>query len=303
MYGIKSYYKGINDMFQIINKDDSIKEKFPIIKIPDEIKEKDDKSFESIVGQCVMVPIKNIIFNYAQTFCNVDGNKKTFETYPDCVETTVRNFINLLCFNGTTFDINILQRQFKNINKHTIEYYDAFNNYDLQMSTTITKNIYGKELNARDAWSYLIIYYANTNLHFRNDCKDNDNNVIRHNIASGYKTVDDNKSNFFQLLQNLLSDEIKIDTWKKQISKINPKLLRVDDYDEDEDEEAEAEAEDEEDELELFEVEIKGKTYVTNDEMQGDIYEYVNDEVGEIVGTFKNGVAKFAKKPKPAQKK
>ena len=37
--------------------------------------------------------------------------------------------------------------------------------------------------------------------------------------------------------------------------------------------------------------------------MQGDIYEYVNDEVGEIVGTFKNGVAKFAKKPKPAQKK
>ena len=67
--------------------------------------------------------------------------------------------------------------------------------------------------------------------------------------------------------------------------------------------EAEAEAEDEEDELELFEVEIKGKTYVTNDEMQGDIYEYVNDEVGEIVGTFKNGVAKFAKKPKPAQKK
>ena len=61
-------------------------------------------------------------------------------------------------------------------------------------------------------------------------------------------------------------------------------------------------AEDDEEELELFEVEIKGKTYVTNDEIEGDIYEYANDEVGEIVGTFKNGVAKFAKKPK-AQKK
>ena len=66
--------------------------------------------------------------------------------------------------------------------------------------------------------------------------------------------------------------------------------------------EAVSEAEDEEEELELFEVEIKGKTYVTNDEIEGDIYEYVNDEVGEIVGTFKNGVARLAKKSKSAKK-
>ena len=32
--------------------------------------------------------------------------------------------------------------------------------------------------------------------------------------------------------------------------------------------------------------------------MDGDIYEYANDEVGEIVGAFKNGVAKFIKKKK-----
>ena len=69
-----------------------------------------------------------------------------------------------------------------------------------------------------------------------------------------------------------------------------------------EDPEAVSEAEDEEEELELFEVEIKGKTYVTNDEIEGDIYEYVNDEVGEIVGTFKNGVARLAKKSKSAKK-
>ena len=63
-----------------------------------------------------------------------------------------------------------------------------------------------------------------------------------------------------------------------------------------------SEEEEEEEELELFEVEIKGKTYVTNDEIEGDIYEYVNDEVGEIVGTFKNGVAKLTKKSKSAKK-
>ena len=59
-----------------------------------------------------------------------------------------------------------------------------------------------------------------------------------------------------------------------------------------------------EEELELFEVMIKGKPYVTSDETDGDIYEYVNNEVGEIVGTFKNGVAKFIKKTsKTTQKK
>ena len=72
-------------------------------------------------------------------------------------------------------------------------------------------------------------------------------------------------------------------------------------------EEAVADAQEEEetdsDTLELFEVEIKGKTYVTNDETNGDIYEYDNDEVGEIVGVFKNGVAKLTKKPKSSKLK
>ena len=50
-------------------------------------------------------------------------------------------------------------------------------------------------------------------------------------------------------------------------------------------------------------MEIKGKTYVTNDEINGDIYEYTNDEVGEIVGAFNNGVAKMIKKPKFSKSK
>jgi outer membrane biosynthesis protein TonB len=63
------------------------------------------------------------------------------------------------------------------------------------------------------------------------------------------------------------------------------------------------EAEEQDEELELFEVDIKGKIYVTNDETNGDIYEYENDEVGEVVGTFKNGVAKMMKKSKSNSKK
>ena len=71
-----------------------------------------------------------------------------------------------------------------------------------------------------------------------------------------------------------------------------------------EDEKADEEDEEQadEEELELFEVEIKGKTYVTNDEMEGDIYDYTNEEVGEIVGSFKNGIAKLTKKSSTMKK-
>ena len=55
-------------------------------------------------------------------------------------------------------------------------------------------------------------------------------------------------------------------------------------------EEEEAEAEDEEEE-ELFEVEINGVMYVSNDDEDGTIYAYVNEEVGDKVGEFKGKVA------------
>ena len=214
MDGIKNYYRGINETFKIINNYDSIKVKFPIIDI-DKIKEKDDESFETIVGKCIYSPIKNINFEYAQHFCKNEKLKR----YSDCVETTVRNFINLLCFNGKDFDTTQLQNHF-NINEYTIEYYKKYPTYDSQMV-----------LEARDEWSRLVIYHANNNLIFKNTCKDNIGNPISHNIASGVKNKDSTKSNFFQLLQNVLSDEINIDKWKEQLSIINPLLTLGDEDD------------------------------------------------------------------------
>ncbi len=60
-------------------------------------------------------------------------------------------------------------------------------------------------------------------------------------------------------------------------------------------EEAEEEAEEEEAEIEVSEVKIKGKTYFTTDPQNGIIYACVNDDVGDEVGVFKNGVAVFNK--------
>jgi hypothetical protein len=68
-----------------------------------------------------------------------------------------------------------------------------------------------------------------------------------------------------------------------------------------EDAEADAEAADaeaaeaEEETEEVEEVKIKGKTYFTTDPQNGIIYACVDDDVGDEVGVFKNGVAVFNK--------
>jgi len=52
----------------------------------------------------------------------------------------------------------------------------------------------------------------------------------------------------------------------------------------------------EEDEIEVSEVKIKGKTYFTTNPQNGIIYACVDDDVGDEVGIFKNGVAFFNSK-------
>ena len=64
---------------------------------------------------------------------------------------------------------------------------------------------------------------------------------------------------------------------------------------EEEEEEEEAEEEEEEEE-EVFEILIKNVTYYTTNKQDGDIYSCVNNDVGEIVGKFKNGKPSFSKR-------
>jgi hypothetical protein len=48
--------------------------------------------------------------------------------------------------------------------------FEVFNTFDLQLSSE-KKDIYGQKLNARDAWSYLIIHSANKSIQFKNTWK------------------------------------------------------------------------------------------------------------------------------------
>jgi hypothetical protein len=57
-------------------------------------------------------------------------------------------------------------------------------------------------------------------------------------------------------------------------------------------EEAAAEVQEaEEEEEELYEVEINGIMYVTNDDEDGTIYSYTNEEVGDKIGEFRDKTA------------
>ena len=72
----------------------------------------------------------------------------------------------------------------------------------------------------------------------------------------------------------------------------------AEEQDEAEDEEEAPEeqaAAEEEAEIEVSEIKIKGKTYFTTDPQNGIIYACVDDDVGDEVGVFKNGVAVFNK--------
>ena len=68
------------------------------------------------------------------------------------------------------------------------------------------------------------------------------------------------------------------------------------DVEEEEEEETEASAEDAEEEIEVSEIKIKGVTYFTTSAQNGIIYACVDDDVGDEVGVFKNGVALFKSK-------
>jgi hypothetical protein len=59
---------------------------------------------------------------------------------------------------------------------------------------------------------------------------------------------------------------------------------------------AEEGAEDAEEEIEVSEIKIKGVTYFTTSAQNGIIYACVDDDVGDEVGVFKNGVALFKNK-------
>ena len=212
--GIQQYYNGINEVFNICNKYLDV----PLRLIDLEYKNVESNSFEQITFDVTYKDF--IIYNQeqAQHFCP-NANPKN-KTYPDCVEVTMRNLINLFCFNEGKSDIDKLKK-FDAI-PQLVEYYKVFNNFNKQSDTKPYDICFNGDdtmsLNARDAWSYLIIKYANKNIRFLRQC---DGMPPSHEMNSGM-SVDGMETNFFQLIKNLLP---KVEKWEnfenEKITNIN----------------------------------------------------------------------------------
>jgi hypothetical protein len=224
--GIDNYYKGIEDVFEIFNKYNSNlpTPKPSPIPIPSasasasesastsastsasanasesanatsaRTRTRTNKSFEKLAIEIIRPDFMLYPYEHAEHFCK---DNRPF-TYPDCGEIAVRNIINILCFNGTNFDIEILKK--KGAIKEVIDYYTVFNNFNLQSDPEPTE-IFGMNLNSRDAWSKLVIDKSQHNIVFNKNCA---NPEYGYDMKGGL-SKDGKKPNLLQMLNNLLN--------------------------------------------------------------------------------------------------
>ncbi len=233
--GITEYYRGINDIFSIINDFIAVKNRdlfdknyFLItqteinvnninlssfanvtssgvnLRNKSEVQrilaEKNNKSklygFEALIYKVTNPKFKIIDWGrrITNSFCRNRSDK-----YSDCGETAVRNLINLCCFDETNgnFSLNILSK-LTNIKPIILEYYTIYNNFNKQISGEY--EFQGLQLNARDAWSYIIINNG-ANVKFGQSCVENGDKTF--DFSSGL-SIDNENTNIFQLMQNLL---------------------------------------------------------------------------------------------------
>jgi hypothetical protein len=204
--GIIQYYKGINEIFKMFN---GLKINDKTINTPI-IKEQIPSKFEQLMFRILSEEFKVYNQEWAKNTCNPQN------TYPDCGEVTARNLINLICFDGEKFNVELLP---KTRNSKLNEYYEKFNTFDKQ-SNNIKETIDGREitLNARDEWSNIIINHASENIKFVKSC-DDDYKKIRYELDAGLST-DGITGNFLQLIKNLLG----ITKWEDIINKFITKI-------------------------------------------------------------------------------
>ena len=230
----KKNVRVIEELIRSVNETLKDVDEFPIVTFEKE-QQSEEKKEESVPQITFENRVCDII-SKSNPFKIIkdSGRTKSFSddpspTYSDCVETTMRNFINLLLYDGgNKFDIDLI-KDIEGINRYTLEYYNAFGSFESQVSKE-QKDIYGQRLNSIDAWSYLIIFHANKNITFTRSStlKGNEH---KFEVDSGCMSLDADikKTNFVQLLQNLLSPELfkTQEEMKKNIKKLNPRIKSV----------------------------------------------------------------------------
>lgn len=130
--------------------------------------------------------------------------------------------------------------------------------------------------------------HINTNIN-------NENNIIEESddLSTDDLSTDD-KSLISECELNTENIKIVINDDNEENSTKNINEISAEELEEEEEEEDEGDDEEEdEDEEEVFSITINGKSYFTNDEKNGDIYEDIDDDIGDKVGIFKKSKPVF----------
>jgi hypothetical protein len=123
--------------------------------------EKENKNNYNIYALIMLKKINKIPINlytqkYTKTFLyNID--------YPDCGETSLRNFINIITYDFDTNTFNLDKFNSLEPIEKLREYYRVFNNFEKQNDDNITFEIFDKKLNVRDAWDFVVSNFDNVN--------------------------------------------------------------------------------------------------------------------------------------------
>jgi hypothetical protein len=211
--GFDRYYEGIQKVFNIVNecfpeKNFVLKEK-PISSDSSSDSSNDylsdsssgssprptNLSFEQIVVDITRSEFQLYQQEQSLHFCERANGRY----YADCGETTARNIINILCYDGKKFNLEYLSE--KGAIEQLKKYYEDFNTFELQSTA-----------NARNEWSKLIIEHAQNDINFSIYCETE--KQYGYDMNSGFARNGE-KPNLLQMLQNLLQN---VDTWDKLIN-------------------------------------------------------------------------------------
>ena len=166
----------------------------------------------------LIIIYKNSIDLYGQGYAKPDKclikteDSKTLSTYPDCGESTLRNFINILTYDkeNDKFDIEKLERL--KPNDKLKEYYRVFNTVVKQSNENVELEIFGKKLTPRYAWDLVVSNFSKVK--YNKNCKTAEDDSYNYELMDGLsEELKDGKYvvNVLQLIKNLF---LLVNDWK-----------------------------------------------------------------------------------------
>jgi hypothetical protein len=202
--GLNEYFKGVTDILNIIDPNSDVINKISPITIPEN---KTSTKFEDCI-YTYLSQNKIDIFNYgySNNFCENENS-----SYPDCGETTLRNFINILLYddNLSNFDMSILDKY--KATQNLKDYYNVFNSIEKQKSLITTyKNIIN--IDGRSAWAKFVVQNLE-DVRYKDKCKNNYNE--KYELKSGLNlNIKNPEPNFIFIIKKLFNVESIMDLEK-----------------------------------------------------------------------------------------